>query len=182
MSDPTGPVPVRRVVTGKDASGKAVVLFDGPALNVRARKETGAAATHLWLSDSTPADISRDDDAVAQYTAIPPPANGTIFRIVEVAPEANIAADYAARLAHARQVGLQPEGPTRDHPRHPGIHRTRTLDYAVILSGEVDMLLDDSEVHLKTGDAVIQQATNHAWVNRGDQPCRIAFVLIDAKD
>ena len=182
MSDSAGPVPVRRVVTGKDANGKAVVLFDGPALNVRARKETGAAATHLWLSDSTPADISRADDAAGHYAAIPPPPNGTIFRIVEVAPEANITADYAARLDHARQAGLVPEGPARDHPRHPGMHRTRTLDYAVILSGEVDMLLDDSEVHLKPGDVVIQQATNHAWVNRGDEPCRIAFILIDAKE
>ncbi len=181
MSAPAGPQPIRRVITGKDASGKAVVLFDGPASNVRLRKETGAAATFLWLSESTPADISRTDDAVAQYTAIPPPANGTIFRIVEVAPEANITADYETRLRHARQMGIVPEGPTRDHPRHPGMHRTRTLDYAIILSGEVDMLLDDSEVHLKPGDVVIQQGTNHAWVNRGVEPCRIAFILIDAK-
>jgi len=182
MSDPKGPLPIRRVVTGKDASGKAVVLFDGPAANVRVRKDTGAAATLLWLSEATPADVPRKDDAAAQYAAIPPPSNGTIFRVVEVGPEASIQADYEARLAHARQMGLAPEGPTHDHPRHPGMHRTSTLDYAIILSGEVHMLLDDSEVHLKTGDVVIQQATNHAWVNHGDQPCRIAFILIDAKD
>jgi len=182
MSEPAGPVPIRRVVTGKDATGKAVVLFDGPASNVRVRKETGAAATFLWLSEATPADISRTDDAVAQYAAIPPPPNGSIFRIVEVAPEKNITADYETRLRHARQMGLAPEGPTRDRPRHPGMHRTRTLDYAIILSGEVDMLLDDSDVHLKPGDVVIQQGTNHAWVNRGSEPCRIAFILIDAQD
>jgi naringenin degradation protein FdeH len=62
------------------------------------------------------------------------------------------------------------------------MHRTRTIDYALILSGEIDMLLDDSEVHLKAGDVLIQRGTNHAWVNRGDAPCRVAFILLDAKE
>jgi quercetin dioxygenase-like cupin family protein len=62
------------------------------------------------------------------------------------------------------------------------MHRTRTVDYAVILSGEIEMLLDDSEVHLNAGDVVIQRGTNHAWVNRGNEPCKVAFVLIDAQD
>ncbi len=67
-------------------------------------------------------------------------------------------------------------------PRHPMMHRTRTVDYAIIMSGEIDMLLDDSEVHLKAGDLVVQQGTNHAWVNRGKTTCRIAFVLVDAEE
>jgi len=61
------------------------------------------------------------------------------------------------------------------------MHRTRSIDYAIVMSGEIDMLLDDSEFHLKTGDVLVQQSTNHAWVNCGSEPCRIAFVLIDAK-
>jgi uncharacterized cupin superfamily protein len=65
-------------------------------------------------------------------------------------------------------------------PRHAMMHRTRSIDYAVVISGEIDMLLDEGEVHLKAGDAIVQQATNHAWVNRGTEPCRIAFVLIGA--
>ena len=64
---------------------------------------------------------------------------------------------------------------------HAFMHRTRSLDYAIILSGEIDMLLEDSSTHVKAGDIVVQQATNHAWVNRGTEPCRIAFVMIDAK-
>lgn len=176
------PSPVRRVVTGKDATGKAVILMDSAASNVRIRKEAGAAATFLWLSESTPADISQTVDVVTQRGSILPPSNGTIFRIVEFAPEQDIESDYETRLRLTRQLGLAPEGPTRDQPRDPGMHRTRTLDYAIILSGEIDMLLDDSEVHLAAGDVVIQQGTNHAWVNRGDQPCRIAFILIDAKE
>lgn len=175
------PSPIRRVVTGKDATGKAVVLQDGVASNVRSRKETGAAATFLWLTESIPANVSLTADPAVRGS-IEPPSNGTIFRIVEFAPERDVQADYETRLRIMKEMGLAPEGPTRDHPRDPGMHRTRTLDYAVILSGEIDMLLDDSEVHLKAGDVVIQQATNHAWVNRGDQPCRIAFILIDATE
>jgi uncharacterized cupin superfamily protein len=67
-------------------------------------------------------------------------------------------------------------------PRHSMMHRTRSVDYAIILSGEIDMLLDDGEVHLKAGDVVVQQATNHAWVNRSGQPCRVAFILIDSRE
>jgi uncharacterized cupin superfamily protein len=80
------------------------------------------------------------------------------------------------------QMNLAPEGPHKDHPRHPGMHRTNSIDYAVILSGEVDMLLDEADVHLTAGDVVVQQATNHAWANRGNVPCRIAFILVDAED
>ena len=156
--------------------------MDAAAPNVLARKETGVAATFLWLTNSTPADISQLGGPDAQKTGILPPTDGTIFRVVEFAQEKDILADYETRLRHTKQLGLAPEGPTRDHPRDPGMHRTRTLDYAIVLSGEIDMLLDDSEVHLKAGDIVIQQGTNHAWVNRGDQPCQVAFILIDAKD
>jgi uncharacterized cupin superfamily protein len=66
--------------------------------------------------------------------------------------------------------------------RHPFMHRTRSIDYALVLEGEIDMLLDDSEVHLKAGDVMVQQGTNHAWVNRSQQVCRMAFILIDAED
>jgi uncharacterized cupin superfamily protein len=67
-------------------------------------------------------------------------------------------------------------------PRHPMMHRTRTLDYAIIMSGEIDMLLDEGEVHLKAGDVLVQQATNHAWVNRSSKPCRVAFILMDSQE
>jgi naringenin degradation protein FdeH len=182
MTNPDAPVPVRRVVTGKDANGKAVILSDALSPNVRSRKDSGVAVTGLWLTNSTPAAADRTDDPAAGYAAIPPPNNGTIFRIVEIASEANIKTSFEDRVGHTRQMGLTAEGDQKDHPRHPGMHRTRTLDYAIILSGEIDMLLDDSEVHLKAGDIIIQQATNHAWMNRGHQTCRIAFILIDAKD
>jgi len=173
---------IRRVVTGKDATGKAIVIIDGPASNSVITKERGTTHTLLWVTDSTPADISGNQDAAERKIGVPPPPNGTIFRIVEFAPEQEVKSSYEDRLKVMREMGLVPEGPTRDLPRDAGMHRTRTIDYALVLSGEIDMLMDDSEVHLKAGDVLVQRGTNHAWVNRGDQPCKIAFILIDAKE
>ena len=81
-----------------------------------------------------------------------------------------------------KEMGIAHGTGGRRPPRHPAMHWTASVDYAIVMSGEIDMLLDDSEVHLKAGDVVVQQGTNHAWVNRGTAPCRIAFILIDAVD
>ena len=174
--------PIRRVVTGKDATGKAVVLIDRAAPNVVVSKERGTTSTLLWVTDATPADISGNADAADRKIGVQPPPNGTILRVIEYAPEKDIQSDTKTRIQAMKEMGLGPEGKQHDNPRHPGMHRTRTVDYALILSGEIDMLLDDSEVHLKAGDVVVQRGTNHAWVNRGNQPCKVAFILIDAKD
>ena len=80
-----------------------------------------------------------------------------------------------------KDMGLAGTADIGEKPRHPGMHRTDSIDYAVIMSGEIDLLLDDSDVHLKAGDVVVQRGTKHAWANRGDEPCKIAFILIDAK-
>jgi mannose-6-phosphate isomerase-like protein (cupin superfamily) len=176
------PAPIRRVVTGKDATGKAIVMMDSAAANVRERKDTGIANTLLWVTDTMPAVVTQPNDAAERKIGVHPPPHGTVFRVVEFPPGKDVRGDYESRLCLMREMGLAPEGPCREHPRDPGMHRTLTLDYAVIMSGEIDMLLDDAEVHLKAGDVVIQQGTNHAWVNRGGEPCQIAFVLIDGKD
>jgi mannose-6-phosphate isomerase-like protein (cupin superfamily) len=173
---------IRRVVTGKDGAGKAIVVTDGAASRVHVRKELGVTNTVIWVTDSTPAKLSEPGDAANQEVGVVPPPNGTIFRIVEFGPAKDVQVDYQTRRQIFERMGLAPEGPSREKPRDPGMHRTRTVDYAVILSGEIDMLLDDSEVHLNAGDVVIQRGTNHAWVNRGNEPCNVAFVLIDAQD
>jgi mannose-6-phosphate isomerase-like protein (cupin superfamily) len=170
---------VRRVVTSHEADGKAVVLFDGAPVKVRERPEGGTKSWVLWVSDSTPADISGTQDRGDRTIGIPPPVGGSVFRIVDFYPmdDKKLPPDYMARsigAEHAPSKGWP--------PRHPAMHRTRTVDYAVVMSGEIDMMLDDSEVHLKAGDVLVQQGTNHAWVNRGTEPCRIAFVLIDAQE
>jgi naringenin degradation protein FdeH len=171
---------IRRVVTGHDDKGQAVVLMDGQAGNVRFREATGITSTLLWVTDSTPADLSGFADAADRDIGVAPPPNGSVFRIVEFPPEKQ-AGRVLSNEEMIKEMGLAAPGETGVKPRHPAMHRTESLDYGVVLSGEIDMLLDASEVHLKAGDVVIQRGTNHAWVNRGNDPCRVAFILIGAK-
>ncbi len=171
---------VRRVVTGHDETGKAIVLMDGPSPNTVAREATGTVARLMWVADATPADISGGTDAAARKIGIPPPEGGSVFRLVDFPPAPDLAGIPADLMA--RDLGGEQATGNARPPRHPYMHRTRSIDYAVIVSGEIDMLLDDSEVHLRAGDVVVQRGTNHAWVNRGTEVCRIAFVLIDARE
>ena len=168
---------IRRVVTGLDDKNHAVVLFDS---RMPLKSDSPVlSSTNFWITDSTPPAMSREDTA-SRPIGVSPPVNGTKFRIVEFAP-----------LDAATEAKLPPEMIMKgvNHPpakgipvRHPMMHRTRTLDYAMILSGEIDMMLDDTSVHLKQGDVIVQQATNHGWINHGSQPCRILFVLMDSKE
>jgi quercetin dioxygenase-like cupin family protein len=167
---------VRRVVTGHDRDGKAIVLADGAAPNVRLRS-SGIVSTLAWVADETPVDISGAADRADRELGVAPPAMGSILRIVDFPPVAG-----APEVDHAtitREMGLATH-PGTALPRHAFTHRTRSIDYAIVLEGEIDMLLDDAEVHLAAGDILIQQGTNHAWVNNSTATCRIAFVLIDA--
>ena len=174
---------IRRVVTGHDAAGKAVVLIDGAARNVKLRQASGGlVSTLVWATDETPAGVSEHADRAEREMGVAPPRNGSAFRIVDFPPTGDAAAiDNAAVI---REMGIGGQG--GDHAgaaaRHPLMHRTRSIDYAVVIAGEIDMLLDDSEVHLNAGDVLVQQGTHHAWVNRGTQTCRVAFVLIDAEE
>jgi mannose-6-phosphate isomerase-like protein (cupin superfamily) len=180
MGDKTMVNPIRRVVTGHDASGKAVVISDGPAENIIITEHRPGGRTNLWRTTSMPANYDGDSDAAgAKYNTEPVP-NGTNFRINEFPPEdpeqiANVdpLKAFAVMGAAHRVV---------ENARHPFMHRTDTVDYAIILEGEIDMLLDDEDVHLKAGDIVIQRGTNHAWSNKSDRLCRIAFILIDGAD
>ncbi len=171
---------VRRVVTSVDASGKAVVLFDGDNPNKRVREGRGTVSRLLWVTTETPADIAGPADRGAHYDGVAPPRNGSVFRIVDIPPVTPEIEALPVDYHHSMHGDATP----RRHlpPRHPLMHATRSIDYAIILSGEIDMLLDDEEIHFKAGDVLVQQGTNHAWVNRGAQPCRIAFVLIDAQE
>ena len=171
---------LRRVVTGLDETGKAVVLFDGENPHKAVRPVRNNVSRRIWVTDGAPADISGRHDRGQTEIGVAPPPGGSVFRIVEYPP---VTPEAEALDANARMRELGPEAPQKGRPpRHPLMHRTRSLDYAIILSGEIDMLLDDSEIHLKAGDVVVQQGTNHAWINRGTEVCRIAFVLIDAKE
>lgn len=179
--------PIRRVVTVRDGQGKAVVGIDGPAANVKVRKASGGLiSTLLWVTDETPADISGQADRADREIGVAPPPGGSAFRIVDFPPTAESALmDNAAVISEmgighgAAKAGGDKAG---EQKRHPLMHRTRSIDYAIVISGEIDMLLDDTEVHLGAGDVLVQQGTNHAWINRGSEICRVAFVLIDADE
>jgi mannose-6-phosphate isomerase-like protein (cupin superfamily) len=174
---------VRRVVTTVDASGKAVVLFDGENPHTVRRPGRSSTSRLLWVTGETPADISGPADRAAQHLGkigIPPPDGGSVFRIVDFPPITPEEERLDPNFLHD-QIGGHAPGRGLP-PRHPFMHRTRTIDYAIVMHGEIDMLLDDSEIHVKAGDVLIQQGTNHAWVNRGTETCRIAFILIDSKE
>ena len=140
----------RRVVTGHDPSGRAVVKIDEVAQKITSSRP-GASACVVWTTENFPVDNTGEEDAGLRETGTTLD-NGTVFRVLELAP------------------GVGPRN-----------HRTDSIDYAVVMSGEVDMELDDTTVHLKAGDVLVQRGTIHNWVNRGTQPCVIAFVLIAAK-
>ena len=142
---------IRRVVTGHDDGGKAVVQIDEVCGNVISRRERHHSCV-VWSTASFPVDNAGHEDESARPVSTTPP-EGTVFRIIEYGP------------------GVAPRN-----------HRTDTIDYAVVISGEIDMELDDGvAVHLKTGDVIVQRGTIHNWVNNGTEPCVIAFVLIAAK-
>lgn len=172
---------VRRVVTTVDANDKAIVLFDGDNPNRVLRPARGNVMNLLWVTAGAPADMTGDTDRGAVEIGTQPPPGGTALRIIDyppTTPEQEAKLDVGQRQ---REIGH--DAPRRGlPPSHPFMHRTRSLDYAIVVSGEIDMLLDDSTVHLKAGDVLIQQGTNHAWINRGKEVCRIAFVLVDAKE
>ena len=146
--------PIRRVVTGHDARNVAKVLIDQPATNVK-NPDSGVRSTLMWITDRNPADISVGEtieDLGARIVGTPPPANGTRFCVIDFPPG-----------------------------NHPHMHRTETVDYVIVIEGEIEMDMDDSTVTLKAGDIMIQRGTNHAWANRGKTRARVAFVLVDAE-
>jgi oxalate decarboxylase/phosphoglucose isomerase-like protein (cupin superfamily) len=143
---------IRRVVTGMDAQGQSTVAIDDIASNKRSGRP-GHESLVVWTTDATPANARETRDAGNWSVSTPPIPRGSIFRVTEYGP------GVSSRM-----------------------HSNETIDYTVIMSGEIEMLLEDgSEVHLRAGDVVVQRATKHDWVNRGNVPCVVAFILLDAR-
>lgn len=176
---------IRRVVTGHDADGNAIVISDGFAPAHPNPLRPGQVANDIWKTSAMPVPIPRDEpDPVAGPRQLQPVANGTVFRISEVPPETseslrNVTPEKARELFG--RMGSADAATFGKGGRHPLMHRTRTLDYAVVLDGEITLILDKEEVHLKTGDVVIQRGTSHAWSNRSGRPVKMLYVLIDGQ-
>lgn len=177
--------PVRRVVTGHDANGKAVVASDGtPPVIVTSPVQPDLSFYEIWNTAKVPVIVdSGADPTIGRRPDTHPPDGGTVIRIVNIPPEGangpDLDPEKAAQLFAS--VGLEGAGSKHSRARHPLMHRTESVDYGIVLSGEIYLILDDSEVHLKPGDVVVQRGTIHAWNNRSDQICRMAFVLVDGR-
>lgn len=177
---------IRRVVTGHDEHGKAVVLEDGLAPAVRTNPlRPGHISVDLWKTAAAPVIIRRSEaDPTAGPKQIHPPPHGTVFRISEIAPETEAIRNMPPEQSRAVFAAMGNESAStagRKVGRHPFMHRTESVDYAVVLQGEITLLLDDQDVLLKAGDVVIQRGTNHAWSNRSDKPALMLYVLIDGE-
>jgi len=171
--------PIRRVVTGHDARGKSVIVSDGPSphtLTIPGHPNFGL--TNLWITHGAPADNTGTADAAAAPIVLEPPPSGSIFRVVEFPPDHTLGGFDRKAAFDSMGAGHAMDA---DASRHPGMHRTATVDYAIVLSGEIWALMDEGETLLRAGDVLVQRGTNHAWSNRGAVPCLVAFVLISAR-
>jgi mannose-6-phosphate isomerase-like protein (cupin superfamily) len=170
---------IRRVVTGHDRDGKSIFIMDGKAPNILEMKSMpGVALTDLWRTTTSPALNSGNKDAAAGRIKLEPPGNGTILRIVEFPPDAAWRKTADAKAAFASiGAGGAPDRESGD----PMMHTTATVDYIIVLKGEIYAILDKGEKLLKQGDILVQRGTNHSWSVRGEEPCVIAAILVSAK-
>ena len=175
---------VRRVVTGHDSAGKAIVLSDGPPPHVtRPAEQPGLAFHEIWNTRATPSTLTATEpEPTDTHRDTAPPANGTIIRIVDIPPEGAEGPGFDKETARAlfEKVGLAENAEHAIPGRHPLMHRTRSVDYGIVLAGQIVLLLDDEEVVLEAGDVVVQRGTLHAWTNRTDRITRVLFILTDA--
>lgn len=168
------PFKPRRIVTGHDANGRSIILMDGEAPNSRLLAAAGGLQrTELWETTSFPVDNGGNRDGAADTSSFAPAPNGTMFRIVEYPPDAVRlkSLDPSAHFGHAAAAGGK---------RHPGMHKTETIDYAIVLSGEIYAVMEQGETLMRAGDCLVQRGTNHAWSNRSNDPCVVAFIMIAA--
>lgn len=171
---------IRRIVTGLAEDGRSAIVSDGPSPAERlVAARPGYRVTNLWCTArGTHPDA---EDAIASQSGVLPPAGGTVLRIIDVPPEPD---DEQARRQAVDETfrSMFPDA-HRGHGEtariHPGMHKTATVDYALVLEGELTAILEAGETVLRAGDVLIQRGTNHAWANRSGRPVRVAFILVD---
>lgn len=173
----------KRVVTGHDAQGRAVVALSGTTPNSFPLKSVPGTVFHeIWNSSASPALLDNAEDPTARPLQLSPLPLGSVIRVVDIPPDSvqnQVSAEDAA--AAFAEIGQAHAGTGQADSRHKLMHRTETLDYGVVTEGEVWLVLDGEEVHLKRGDIVVQRGTNHAWSNRTEHMARMLFVLLDGR-
>ena len=174
--------PIHRVVTGHDTAGQAVVASNGPLPTVvEIAAIPGTVFHEVWSTTGSPAPVDNGPDPTLGTLRLPPPKSGTRIRFVDIPPDtAEFLAHGAARMKDAfSQIGDEKASTVKLQSPHPLMHRTESVDYGVVIEGELTLVLDHGEVLLRPGSVVVQRGTNHAWANRSAKPCRMLFVLVD---
>ena len=177
--------PVRRIVTGHDDNGRSVVISDDRSPHIRENPvHPNRGLTDLWRTfEGLPSNLGAQD-AAATEVVLSPPTNGTVFRFFQIPPErdvSNLSWEERQRQADAVFEGMGAAHNRDSEARHPGMHTTETVDYIILLSGEITLVLDEEEVPMRPLDVVVQRGTNHSWVNTGSEPAVLAAILIDAQ-
>ncbi|KPF89749.1 cupin [Novosphingobium sp. AAP83] len=177
--------PFRRIVTGHDSGGAAIIVSDGKPERVESLGPHGPTFYEVWNTRETPAAIDRMGCEPKEAGLIlAPPTNGTRIRVLDIEPDAEDIfgmSDEEAK-AHFEKIGAgDASARGRGDAPHPFMHRTETIDYGIVLDGEITLIVDKGETVVRTGDIVVQKGTNHAWANRSGRVCRMAFILIDGK-
>ncbi len=176
--------PIHRVVTGHDADGRAIVTSDGPLPTVVELTAIAGTVFHeVWSTERTPARVDNGADPTLGALKLPPPRHGSRIRFVDIPPDtAEFLAGGAARMHDAfTQIGDAAASTVGADSPHPLMHRTESVDYGVVIEGELTLVLDVGEVALRPGSVVVQRGTNHAWANRSGAVCRMLFVLVDGE-
>ncbi len=174
----------RRIVTGHNAEGRSVILTDETSPHIMPiMDQPNFAVTDFWRTAATPADNGPGtaQDPCGLPITVAPPDNGSVFRVVQFPPDRDWAAKAAAMGGSVPIDETAKAAHTGGPVRHAHMHRTRSIDYAIVLSGEIWAVMDEGETKMVAGDVLVQRGTNHAWANRSGEPCVVAFVLIDAR-
>ncbi|BFM49085.1 cupin domain-containing protein [Marinomonas sp. THO17] len=176
---------IHRVVTGHDDNGKAIIIENGPLNTVQDIEAVPGTRFHeVWSTEQTPALIlSTEQDPTLGPIVLPPVKEGTRIRFVDIPP------DTEEFLSHGKDkmkdafsdIGDEGASTVKEDSPHPLMHRTESVDYGIVIEGEMTLIVDDGEALLKQGSVVIQRGTNHAWANRSGKMCRMLFILIDGK-
>ena len=165
--------PIRRIVTGDDAGGRSRIVEDAPASAIRTVAERpGYRSVNVWRTTQTPVLIG-DPDTTSKHEGILPPKNGNILRIIDFPPESADPAERQRRIQATFNGMFKDATHDKRAGAHPGMHRTATVDYAIVLDGEIWAVMDEGETLMRAGDVLIQRGTNHAWANRSGRTARI---------
>jgi mannose-6-phosphate isomerase-like protein (cupin superfamily) len=175
---------ITRIVTGHTTDGRAIITEAGPLPTVvEIAAIPGTIFHEVWSTEGSPAAVDNSADPTLAPLVLSPPAGGTRFRFVDIPPDTDefLATGATAMDQAFTEIGERHASTVAPGSPHPLMHRTESIDYGVVIEGEMALVLDEGEVALKPGSVVIQRGTNHAWANRSGRPCRMLFVLISGQ-